>query len=183
MHLVFQKCTNVQVLNLVVNSPEESPNTDGIHVTETENLLIKKSVIKAGRWEKRWWRKIFKHGLKSFLLSNTHFSRHLHYINFILLFFFQYPILNNESSFIIIFITKSFWINFFMSDIFNSLKHCWQIQIFMFFATYIFTCKSCFELSICFSKFVHILDYKYINNIWSGKCIPLEMKKRKECDI
>ncbi|KAG7018079.1 hypothetical protein SDJN02_19945, partial [Cucurbita argyrosperma subsp. argyrosperma] len=31
MHLTFQKCTNVQALNLRVVAPENSPNTDGIH--------------------------------------------------------------------------------------------------------------------------------------------------------
>ncbi|KAF9602973.1 hypothetical protein IFM89_032976 [Coptis chinensis] len=48
MHLVFQKCVNVQALNLQVTAPEESPNTDGIHVTETRNIQIANSVIGTG---------------------------------------------------------------------------------------------------------------------------------------
>ncbi|KAG6581572.1 hypothetical protein SDJN03_21574, partial [Cucurbita argyrosperma subsp. sororia] len=48
MHLTFQKCTNVQALNLRVVAPENSPNTDGIHVTETQNVIIKNCVIGTG---------------------------------------------------------------------------------------------------------------------------------------
>ncbi|KAK4748931.1 hypothetical protein SAY87_015517 [Trapa incisa] len=46
MHLIFQKCKNVKALNLLVHAPENSPNTDGIHITDTENILIKNSVIR-----------------------------------------------------------------------------------------------------------------------------------------
>ncbi|KAI3415002.1 uncharacterized protein J3R85_015577 [Psidium guajava] len=48
MHLVFQKCVNVRAENLQITSPEESPNTDGIHVTETQTILIDQSVIRTG---------------------------------------------------------------------------------------------------------------------------------------
>ncbi|KAK4803002.1 hypothetical protein SAY86_001205 [Trapa natans] len=48
MHLIFQKCKNVKALNLLVHAPENSPNTDGIHITDTENILIKNSVIRTG---------------------------------------------------------------------------------------------------------------------------------------
>ena len=48
MHLTFQKCTNVQALNLRVVAPENSPNTDGIHVTETQNVIIRNCVIGTG---------------------------------------------------------------------------------------------------------------------------------------
>ncbi|KAF5193241.1 Polygalacturonase [Thalictrum thalictroides] len=48
MHLRFQKCVNVQALNLVVSAPEKSPNTDGIHVTETTNIQIANAVIGTG---------------------------------------------------------------------------------------------------------------------------------------
>ncbi|KAF7824568.1 polygalacturonase [Senna tora] len=43
MHMNFQKCFNVRASNLVVRAPENSPNTDGIHVTETQNILISNS--------------------------------------------------------------------------------------------------------------------------------------------
>ncbi|XP_015881617.3 polygalacturonase QRT2-like [Ziziphus jujuba] len=48
MHLVFEKCVNVKVLNLKISAPEDSPNTDGIHVTRTQNLKIANCVIKTG---------------------------------------------------------------------------------------------------------------------------------------
>ncbi|XP_050227448.1 polygalacturonase-like [Mercurialis annua] len=48
MHISFQGSTNVKVSNLVVTSPEHSPNTDGIHITDTQNIEISKSVIGTG---------------------------------------------------------------------------------------------------------------------------------------
>ncbi|XP_043693413.1 polygalacturonase-like [Telopea speciosissima] len=48
MHVAFQNCVNVQVINLIITAPGKSPNTDGIHVTETQNILIKSCVIKTG---------------------------------------------------------------------------------------------------------------------------------------
>ncbi|KAK9154882.1 hypothetical protein Sjap_002362 [Stephania japonica] len=48
MHLSFQKCMNLQVSNLMVTAPGRSPNTDGIHVTETQNIQIMSSVIRTG---------------------------------------------------------------------------------------------------------------------------------------
>ncbi|KAI3880915.1 hypothetical protein MKX03_024611 [Papaver bracteatum] len=48
MHLSFQKCMNVEAHNLVVTAPEKSPNTDGIHVTGTQNIRIINSVIGTG---------------------------------------------------------------------------------------------------------------------------------------
>ncbi|KAA0048359.1 polygalacturonase-like [Cucumis melo var. makuwa] len=48
MHLTFQKCTNVKALNLRVVAPGNSPNTDGIHITETQNAIIRNCVIGTG---------------------------------------------------------------------------------------------------------------------------------------
>ncbi|KAK2637046.1 hypothetical protein Ddye_031838 [Dipteronia dyeriana] len=48
MHLTFQKCVNVRALNLLVIAPGKSPNTDGIHVTGTRDILIKNCVIRTG---------------------------------------------------------------------------------------------------------------------------------------
>ncbi|KAL6272954.1 hypothetical protein ACE6H2_023646 [Prunus campanulata] len=45
IHVSFQKCMNVQASNLSIIAPEKSPNTDGIHVTDTQNILITNSVI------------------------------------------------------------------------------------------------------------------------------------------
>ncbi|XP_050283869.1 polygalacturonase [Quercus robur] len=48
MHLTFQNCQNVEALNLVVVAPGNSPNTDGIHVTGTQNIQIQNCVIRTG---------------------------------------------------------------------------------------------------------------------------------------
>ncbi|XP_076896264.1 polygalacturonase-like [Bidens hawaiensis] len=48
IHVSFDRCENVQVSKIQVNSPGDSPNTDGIHVTHTQNIRISNSVIKSG---------------------------------------------------------------------------------------------------------------------------------------
>ncbi|XAR63450.1 Polygalacturonase [Bertholletia excelsa] len=48
MHMVFEKCVNVNAWNLKVIAPETSPNTDGIHITDTQNIQVSKSTIKTG---------------------------------------------------------------------------------------------------------------------------------------
>lgn len=48
IHISFQKCVNVKAWNLIVVAPGNSPNTDGIHVTGTENISIMSSVIRTG---------------------------------------------------------------------------------------------------------------------------------------
>ncbi|KAK4371510.1 hypothetical protein RND71_010985 [Anisodus tanguticus] len=45
MHLAFERCSNVVVSSLVVSAPESSPNTDGIHITHTQNIQISDSTI------------------------------------------------------------------------------------------------------------------------------------------
>ncbi|KAK9169881.1 hypothetical protein Syun_002021 [Stephania yunnanensis] len=45
MHVSFQKCNNVQARNIVVTAPGKSPNTDGIHVTATQDIRILNTVI------------------------------------------------------------------------------------------------------------------------------------------
>lgn len=53
MHLTFQKCINVQAVNLRVIAPGNSPNTDGIHVTDTQNIQIMNSVVRTGETSKK----------------------------------------------------------------------------------------------------------------------------------
>lgn len=53
MHLTFQRCVDVKALNLWVSAPGNSPNTDGIHVTDTQNIRIQNCVIKTGRGKKK----------------------------------------------------------------------------------------------------------------------------------
>ncbi|XVE61146.1 hypothetical protein DITRI_Ditri06bG0016600 [Diplodiscus trichospermus] len=48
IHVSFDTCTNVQASGLTVRAPEKSPNTDGIHITNTQNIQITKSVIGTG---------------------------------------------------------------------------------------------------------------------------------------
>ncbi|KAG6468977.1 hypothetical protein ZIOFF_073672 [Zingiber officinale] len=44
----IMRCRNVKVSNLNVSAPDLSPNTDGIHVTNSRNVLIKDSIIGTG---------------------------------------------------------------------------------------------------------------------------------------
>ncbi|XP_019186452.1 PREDICTED: polygalacturonase QRT2-like [Ipomoea nil] len=48
MHLVFQECHSVRVSNIVIQAPEDSPNTDGIHISHTTDVEITNSVIATG---------------------------------------------------------------------------------------------------------------------------------------
>ena len=44
----FDKCKNVKTSNLTVIAPEHSPNTDGIHLTNSEDIDISNSDIRTG---------------------------------------------------------------------------------------------------------------------------------------
>lgn len=44
----FERCETVEASDLTVTAPEDSPNTDGIHITRTENMQLSSSVIKTG---------------------------------------------------------------------------------------------------------------------------------------
>ncbi|XWS59132.1 hypothetical protein CRYUN_Cryun08bG0095900 [Craigia yunnanensis] len=48
IHVSFEKCTNVQASSLKVKAPGKSPNTDGIHITDTQNIQITNTVIGTG---------------------------------------------------------------------------------------------------------------------------------------
>ncbi|KAL2507465.1 Polygalacturonase QRT2 [Forsythia ovata] len=48
MHLIFQNCVGVNASYLNVTAPGTSPNTDGIHITKTQNIEITTSEIKTG---------------------------------------------------------------------------------------------------------------------------------------
>ncbi|KAJ6811786.1 polygalacturonase-like [Iris pallida] len=47
-HVSFEGCTNVAVSKLLISAPGNSPNTDGIHVAETKNMIITECVIRTG---------------------------------------------------------------------------------------------------------------------------------------
>ncbi|XP_042456082.1 polygalacturonase-like [Zingiber officinale] len=48
IHVSFQSCSDVDVSHLSITAPGTSPNTDGIHVTETQSITISDSVIATG---------------------------------------------------------------------------------------------------------------------------------------
>ncbi|VFR02337.1 unnamed protein product [Cuscuta campestris] len=48
MHLVFSNSEVVRASNIVIITPEDSPNTDGIHVSRTTDIVISNSVIGTG---------------------------------------------------------------------------------------------------------------------------------------
>ncbi|PWA57579.1 polygalacturonase [Artemisia annua] len=48
MHISFDHCENVQVSKLQVTAPEDSPNTDGIHITHTQDITVSDSSIGTG---------------------------------------------------------------------------------------------------------------------------------------
>ncbi|OMO71276.1 Glycoside hydrolase, family 28 [Corchorus capsularis] len=48
IHVSFERCDTVKASNLTVTAPEKSPNTDGIHVTSTQNIQITSCTIGTG---------------------------------------------------------------------------------------------------------------------------------------
>lgn len=48
IQISIEKCSNVQVSNVVVTAPADSPNTDGIHITNSQNIRVSKSTIGTG---------------------------------------------------------------------------------------------------------------------------------------
>ncbi|XP_028799785.1 polygalacturonase-like isoform X1 [Neltuma alba] len=48
MHMNFDQSSNVRASSLIVQAPGNSPNTDGIHVTATQNMFISNSIIGTG---------------------------------------------------------------------------------------------------------------------------------------
>lgn len=49
-HFRFDGCQNVRVQSLTIKSPALSPNTDGIHVENTNNVGIYDSLISNGNY-------------------------------------------------------------------------------------------------------------------------------------
>ncbi|XP_054796912.1 polygalacturonase-like [Prosopis cineraria] len=48
IHVKIQESTDVKISSVTVNAPEDSPNTDGIHITNTKNIKILNSLIATG---------------------------------------------------------------------------------------------------------------------------------------
>ncbi|KEH24801.1 polygalacturonase At1g48100 isoform X2 [Medicago truncatula] len=47
-HLKFDSCTNVQVFDITTSSPGDSPNTDGIHLQNSQDVVISGSTLSCG---------------------------------------------------------------------------------------------------------------------------------------
>ncbi|ERN02697.1 hypothetical protein AMTR_s00085p00112760 [Amborella trichopoda] len=47
-HLKFDNCGGVKVLNITISSPGDSPNTDGIHIQNTQDVEVEHSTIGCG---------------------------------------------------------------------------------------------------------------------------------------
>ena len=48
-HLKFDSSSGIKVNNITINSPENSPNTDGIHLQNTKDVEIQHSNIGCGK--------------------------------------------------------------------------------------------------------------------------------------
>ena len=49
VHLKFDDSVGVQVHNITISSPEDSPNTDGIHLQNSRDVQIHHSTIGCGK--------------------------------------------------------------------------------------------------------------------------------------
>ncbi|BAT99503.1 hypothetical protein VIGAN_10095000 [Vigna angularis var. angularis] len=47
-HLKFDNSKGIEVDNITISSPENSPNTDGIHLQNTQDVEIQRSIIATG---------------------------------------------------------------------------------------------------------------------------------------
>ncbi|KAK4477380.1 hypothetical protein RD792_016601, partial [Penstemon davidsonii] len=50
MHIFFEECQQVTIFGLTIASPQESPNTDGIHITHSQHVEIYNSTIGCGKF-------------------------------------------------------------------------------------------------------------------------------------
>lgn len=48
MHFAISRSESVRIFNVVVSAPGDSPNTDGIHLTASKNIVIENSKIGTG---------------------------------------------------------------------------------------------------------------------------------------
>ncbi|RZC43850.1 hypothetical protein C5167_036799 [Papaver somniferum] len=49
IHTSFEKCLDVEAINLLISAPGLSPNTDGIHVGNTRKMQIRNCIIRTAR--------------------------------------------------------------------------------------------------------------------------------------
>lgn len=48
MHFTISRCDSVRINGVKVSAPGDSPNTDGIHISESTNVIIQDSKIGTG---------------------------------------------------------------------------------------------------------------------------------------
>ncbi|CAF2112583.1 unnamed protein product [Brassica oleracea] len=48
IQISVEKCNNVNIKNVEITAPDDSPNTDGIHITNTQNIRVSNSHIGTG---------------------------------------------------------------------------------------------------------------------------------------
>ena len=65
MHFIISHSDSVRVSNVLISSPEDSPNTDGIHITGSTNVALIDCKIGTG---------MFYHELLSLDVTATIFS-------------------------------------------------------------------------------------------------------------
>ena len=51
IHVSFEGCNNVKASRLTIDAPQNSPNTDGIHIAGTKNIQINNCAIRTGTYE------------------------------------------------------------------------------------------------------------------------------------
>lgn len=49
VHVVFSYCSDVEASHLTIKAPQWSPNTDGIHLTSTQDMRISNCFIGTGK--------------------------------------------------------------------------------------------------------------------------------------
>lgn len=47
-HILIERCNGFNVNNVMIQSPGNSPNTDGIHIQASQNVAITNSKISSG---------------------------------------------------------------------------------------------------------------------------------------
>jgi polygalacturonase len=48
MHFTISRSDSVRIIGVTVKAPEDSPNTDGIHISESTNVAIQNAHIGTG---------------------------------------------------------------------------------------------------------------------------------------
>ncbi|KAL7187422.1 hypothetical protein ACSBR1_037489 [Camellia fascicularis] len=49
-HISISNCSDVTIFNLQIISPENSPNTDGINISHSTQVIINTSIIATGKF-------------------------------------------------------------------------------------------------------------------------------------